>query len=390
MKYIIYAIVCAFPLQAYDISIGDTNHVTIAEIIAILSVCIMLYKKNAYIYPAYIKWVFLLIVWICLGAFFTINPFAVIAKSLKLLLNICVFILFYNYIIIRKNAIAVYNFIKKVSLVEAVFSIIGFYWINFVGSENILFRIEQSVDGVYRAVGTFNDANYLGLYIACVIVMIAIERFYTGSLSGKDYCIVIILFIALFMTMSRSSLLGMFFGIVTSALFITHGKIDVKKLISLMLLIAIITIGISLENPNFLDRYTTMFDLERGDVFVRIIQYYTAIAMIEDNPIMGVGAGNYMNYIDKYNSFTGGSLIPHNSILEIAAETGLVAVLLMIMFLYHAMRWMIQMRSVYSYMSLGIVICTFIMGMFYSNIYYQMQLFVFMAIAGAGDKSVIK
>ena len=157
-----------------------------------------------------------------------------------------------------------------------------------------------------------------------------------------------------------------------------------------MLLIAIITIGISLENPNFLDRYTTMFDLERGDVFVRIIQYYTAIVMIEDNPIMGVGAGNYMNYIDKYNSFTGGSLIPHNSILEIAAETGVVAVLLMIMFLYHAMRWMIQMRSVYSYMSLGIVICTFIMGMFYSNIYYQMQLFVFMAIAGAGDKSVIK
>ena len=382
MRYIIYILICVLPLQAYDITIGVNNHIMLAEGISIVSLFMIMYNKGVYAYPKFLKWIFLLIILICIGAFFTINPFAVLAKSIKLIVNVGAFIIFYNYVRRRENADRVYECMLKVSVIEAVFSIVGFCWINYIGSENFLFRIGQSVGNVNRAMGTFNDANYLGLYIACMIVMITVKWNYIGSLRKKEKFIISILLITLLMTMSRSSMLGMFLGILVLTLLMPSNKL---RLMNISLFVFFIGLIIIMINPDIASRYTTMFDTDRGDVFVRFIQYYTAISMIEDNFLIGVGAGNYMNYIDKYNSFTGGSLIPHNSLLEIAAESGIVAVLLFMIFIYQCIRWMMRIRSIYSYMAMGALICTLTMGMFYSNIYYQLQFFVFMSIAGAGN-----
>lgn len=384
MKFFVYAIISTIPLQDVAISIGNTNHITVFEFIALISLLTSpLFFPKKFYYPKISVFLFFLCIWIFIGAFFTINPFSAIAKALKIILNLYVLLLVYNYLIKTNSANELISLIKKVALFESVFSVIEYVFISYIG-ENVIFHATQTVGEVERVDGTFNDANYLGLYIACSFVIV-----FTDILFNKrgrfDKLLAVFLFAVLLLTLSRSGLLAALAGvaIVLISYYSSKQQLNrlIKYIIALFPVILIVLISLMGVYPDFFERYTTMFDLDRGDVYVRIVQYLTAIAMYKDNMLLGVGAGNYMNYIQYYNGFTGGSLIPHNSFLEIAAETGTVALLFMVSFFIHIIKdgWHFR-NNEYDVIMLGCVVATLVSGFFYSNIYYQMPLFVYLGI----------
>ena len=375
MLYILKALVFTLPLQEFYIPIGNTNHVEIYDFLSIILVIVFLYKEKIIAYKKDMFVLFILSLWIMSGVFFAFNIFAVIAKVLKVTLNIFVYIAVYN---ICKKYHCWQELIDTLYIsvfVESVFSISEYVFINYIG-EGMVFHSAQIVDNIARVDGTFNDANYLALYMSCCLICITTDMFYNKFTIRKIMLLLLIL-VVLMMSFSRSGLLAAIFGLFTTlhvyALY--KGK---KMLICKIIVIGVIPIiGCLIYFPDLLIRYITMFDLERGDVYVRIVQYLTAIEMIIDNPIMGVGAGNYMNNIMHYNSFTGGTLIPHNSFLEIAAESGIVAVLFMILFFKMILCNIYRYRNKWIYVSMvGMVIGTIISGLFYSNIYYQMMMYL--------------
>lgn len=385
MKFYIYAIILTIPLQDVAISIGNTNHITIFEFIALasLSMSPFFFPKKVY-YPKASAFLFLLCIWIFIGAFFTINPFSAIAKVFKIMLNLYVLLLVYNYLLRENSADKLISLIKKVALLESVFSVIEYVFINFIG-ENVIFHATQAVGEVKRVDGTFNDANYLGLYIACSFIIVFTDILFNKKRGRFDKLLAVFLFAVLLLTLSRSGLLAALAGvaIVLTSYYSSKQQLNrlIKYIIALFPVTLIVLISLMGVYPDFFERYTTMFDLDRGDVYVRIVQYLTAIAMYRDNMLLGVGAGNYMNYIQYYNGYTGGSLIPHNSFLEIAAETGTIALLLMVSFFIYIIKDAWRYRdNEYNVIMLGCVVATLISGFFYSNIYYQMPLFIYLAI----------
>ena len=56
----------------------------------------------------------------------------------------------------------------------------------------------------------------------------------------------------------------------------------------------------------------------------RIVLWKEAIAIIKDHPFLGCGLNTYSIVAPKYKIAEGGGIYPHNSYLQMAAETGLL------------------------------------------------------------------
>jgi len=68
----------------------------------------------------------------------------------------------------------------------------------------------------------------------------------------------------------------------------------------------------------------------------RVVMWAHGLDMVEDNPLFGVGKGNFKRY--------SGALIAHNSFIDIMGETGFVGVLLWVGLIYFSF------KTVYLYM----------------------------------------
>lgn len=383
MELLIKLIIFTLPIQEYAISIGNNNHIACYELLGGVLVFVSFFKMDKLVYPRCITVMFFLIVWILLGGVFTEYPLAVLAKSLKIMLNIGVLIVIYTYLVKYKKWNDLVKIIYFTAICEAVFSLLEYVFVNYIGS-NSIFHTWQTLGDINRLDGTFNDSNYLALYVSLCLMIVITDMIY-NSVKKYKTIIAFLMITVLLLTFSRSGILAGIIGCVficVRYLSYNNRLAEIYKFIFIGLGIAGTIVVCFLQlYPDMLIRYTTMFDLERGDVYVRIVQYLTAINMFLDNPIMGVGAGNYMNYIGQYNSYTGGTLIPHNSILEIAAETGIVAVILIVCFFYKIFSWSKHMNGYWlNTAALACLISTIISGMFYSNIYYQMSLYVYLSI----------
>src|SRR5947208_7021672 len=73
--------------------------------------------------------------------------------------------------------------------------------------------------------------------------------------------------------------------------------------------------------------------------FERIYYYATALQLFTTHPVLGVGAGNYQFFDRSYEGEAAGG-IAHNQFLTMAAETGIVGLLifLWLVFALHKLR----------------------------------------------------
>lgn len=170
-----------------------------------------------------------------------------------------------------------------------------------------------------RVYSTFTNANVFAEYLAMILPLLA-----ALFLSTRDYfkklilaCIGFPIFIALLLTYSRSSWMGLAFSVV---IIIYYTK---KPL--LLLSIPLILAAPFILPPSVLQRLTTI-SLKDSSIAYRMVIYECTGIMISDYWATGVGLG-YEAYRTVFANYWGtAGVIPyhsHNTYLQILAETGI-------------------------------------------------------------------
>jgi len=159
--------------------------------------------------------------------------------------------------------------------------------------------------GVYKIIKLSNDfISNLGKIL--ILIIISIFQFYFILISA-----------------SRGPLLSIIIALFVS--FLINKRIKFKYILYVLLFaIFLIVIILTVTPPDFLDRILGRNTLSQNTMLVRIFANYEALRLFIQNPIFGIGFGNF--------TFGGGIftvlIYPHNIFSEIMSETGVIGLIL--------------------------------------------------------------
>lgn len=198
----------------------------------------------------------------------------------------------------------------------------------------------------------------------------------------------ILMLINIVMTGSRNAWLAFIVG----ALIL--GLIYSKKIIGILSCAGVIALLI----PKMRGRLQEFTDMSQNDSRIKL--YRTALKMIKDNPIWGVGNGNYVAYYAPYTKrypYLGFGIkryAVHNSYLKVFSELGIFGIgafIGLVLFVLLKMKWLIKnleygRTKVFFLGVMTSIICFFIMNIF-DNLFFvpkaALYFWVLLALAQA-------
>jgi len=243
--------------------------------------------------------------------------------------------------------------------------------------------------GLRRLSASMHNPNDFASYLITVIpLVISLALYY---FRGKKKLLLgllgLIAFFCVFQTYYRGAILG--FAIVA----ILFSIIKKDKRIAIALLILIFTMPFLLpkpilywmvSNPNFYD-----FFIEEGG---RRWHWQAAINMIKAHPFLGIGTNTFSINYDRYKIATDplSGFYAHNAYLHVAAEIGLIGLIIFIAMIIAAIRnWWINYKRINTLdlgaISLGIFgsfIGYLAAGLLESNLQYSNLAVLFWSILG--------
>ncbi len=204
-----------------------------------------------------------------------------------------------------------------------------------------------SGDKIIRGYGTLPHPNVLAAFL--VFCLFSLFYLYCRQKSGNkiftlDRLILIvsyfILLFALILTFSR--IIIMVFILATLVLFIWNWfkRKDLRRSLYELLCFLLIAVSISFFFlwPEISSRFA--FSAEEQSFSLRVFYNETALRLISENPLAGIGLGGFAWQIslilDKLSNWVFQPV--HNIYLLIAAETGLVGLTIFLLFLYNLFR----------------------------------------------------
>lgn len=186
--------------------------------------------------------------------------------------------------------------------------------------------------GSYRAELPFAGCNAAGT-IFCVAILTALGYFRSTDRRGKLMTapVIVLLTAALIATQSRGAFVAFIAGFLV---FLVLGGRSKRSLISkvavLIGLVCIIAFFVRVS-PSVAWRYARILNLVANKDRLEI--WRTALLMIKDHPILGVGFNNFMdNYLlyDHPEKYTTLMSMAHNIFLEFGATTGIPGLILFV------------------------------------------------------------
>jgi putative inorganic carbon (HCO3(-)) transporter len=216
----------------------------------------------------------------------------------------------------------------------------GAYWFRFAGFANAAYDELGKELGDYRISGPLTDPNFYAL-ILIPIIPIGIERLLNEPirfLRPLAAITVLLVILAISLTYSRGALVGIMGMACLSLLYV---RISPRMLLSAFALGGCLL----LLAPNaYVVRVNDMIaaisgekdpsETSAADVSVdgRKAEMQIAMRMFADNPLLGVGAGNYIFNFQRYSQDLhlmnrGENRNAHSLYLQIAAERGLVGLI---------------------------------------------------------------
>lgn len=179
----------------------------------------------------------------------------------------------------------------------------------------------------FEPTASFSLTNSLAAYLTPWFILIGaagIQALGSRKIWGMAVLGALVLF-AVFLTHSRSAILGIAFSILIGLLWILFARPGYKQgkialLITLCSGFTLSVVAIYFCCPHLLD--SAMLSME-----YRFQYWDTTAQIIELKPWLGVGSGNFQNYYSQYMPMTAGETVsdPHNFLLEIAAFAGIPA-----------------------------------------------------------------
>lgn len=230
-----------------------------------------------------------------------------------------------------------------------------------------------------RASGSFTIANYfadfiiIGLCVGLAYLLFQKQKAAQKFLIGL---IIVIFFAALYFSGSRGGLI-IFLVIAFSLITLRNWRLGV--------LTAIIGAVLLFTVPNkLIDRF------QEADIysFTRLKIWNQAFEIIQLNPITGGGLNNYEYYAiqtnfpvtDAVGHYAKVARIAHNLYLQLAADTGLPALVLFLIFILAGYRRLYQRRATLSTMDIGLISSTlaiFLHGLVDNTLYTPVNALVF-------------
>ncbi|MBU3154809.1 O-antigen ligase family protein [Clostridium estertheticum] len=185
------------------------------------------------------------------------------------------------------------------------------------------FVVHYSGYSVVKIAATMFNPNAYAAFLILIIFPVVMLTIYEKNKKNKGmYGIIsILLFVNIIMTYSRNAQVGVCIGAVVLCVIYSY-----------KLIIAFGGIGIStLFMPSVLDRVRDLPNTAENESRIKL--WKTAIMMIKDHPILGVGNGNFISrydeYVSKYKglSYNAYKRYPaHNSYLKVESELGIVGI----------------------------------------------------------------
>ncbi len=194
-------------------------------------------------------------------------------------------------------------------------------------------------EGVRRVLAVYGSPNNLALYLDRALPL-AIALFILRDQARLRHRwfylgIAIVIAVALYLTFSRGAWLGMVAGLACIGFF---GNQPIR-----LALFALLLIGAILMIP-FLqtERAQSLCQIGTGTGFFRVSVWQSAIEMIRDHPITGVGLDNFLYEYPKYihpEAWREPNLShPHNIVLDFWARLGIGGVIVLAWMLYEFYR----------------------------------------------------
>jgi putative inorganic carbon (hco3(-)) transporter len=235
-------------------------------------------------------------------------------------------------------------FLAAITVIQVVIGTDGF---NFGGLARV--KNAQIVGDVFeaRVSGPLSDPNFYA-QILVMVIPLALYQFWSEKkmiLKVAASAALGLILLATAFTFSRAGAVAAIVIIILAAL---HHRIKLR----FVAMVLVISIPIYLILPTeFTARLDTLSQVFPGqqtsDVKIdtsfqeRALLMETAWEIFKENPVLGVGAGNYTRHYDAYARRVGSNIssyegfdkrrFPHNLYLETAAELGLVGLLLLLL-----------------------------------------------------------
>ena len=281
-----------------------------------------------------------------------------------------------------------------IALLSSIYSFFQFFgvdygiFVNYFGSRTSL--------GM-RTFTFFGNPNLLGGFSVFIIPLILVSLL--KSLGNKTnrlsiyYAVVLVLsFIALLMSQTRSSWIAVFISLVIFGilyykskirqLFVKHKTASIIALVIIVLFVIMLFLGLKSSQKIFSDSPNAF--LNPLTVGIRANYYLNTLKMISDDPIIGKGPGTFNVYYPLYRdnriAFQLGETNqefrvehPHNEHLEILSDSGIIGYLIFIWIVIEA----ILLLRKNDLISLGITIS--IIGLLIDGLMTQNLRFVVIA-----------
>ena len=276
--------------------------------------------RNTFIIP-----VLLILFWNLATLHRCVNIYQGIYSVLILIMFITLYASLENFIAQDTGRIDV--FIRNILIVSVMISVYGF--MQLAGIDFIQWALKNS------PFSTLGRRNFAAEYL----VMITPYLYYVTATKQRKEKILLFILLALFIahlafTFTRAS----YIAFVLSSLFFLFlagmRKMPAGKTAAVLLAMLILT------RPSF----SAINTFEKGTLKSRFLIWNISLKMIKNNPVMGVGPGNFSIMYPEYatgeiNALRGPSLNignAHNDYLETAAETGIPGLLLFLYLLFIA------------------------------------------------------
>jgi O-antigen ligase len=209
------------------------------------------------------------------------------------------------------------------------------------------------------------DNNLKSIYLAFG-VLLGFALIFLRTIDHRfQFGIFLILLSGLLISSARGPLIFYIFSILAVKLFGLKSNRNAKKifkisyiLIPTFILILIITNSSVLQSvmgllQNTIIRFSAFLSTDGGEsVNTRLELYYQAIDMFSENILLGNGLGSFGLYVTG----TDMKLYPHNIVLELLSETGVVSILILLIFILSLSKKIINndiifMISLYAFMN---------------------------------------
>ncbi len=191
-----------------------------------------------------------------------------------------------------------------------------------------------------RLTSTYKNADHLAGYMEMVIPL-GLGMLITGLRSGKKAFtafLVILLFAALLLSLSRGGWAGMIIGIVfmSSVLFFNQYFAAKKFLISIIAG-SIVAVVIILSSTSVVERILTIEQKQEApNVKGRMVVWGGMVEIVKDYPLCGTGPGTFPYVFTRYQP--SGMIMRyfygHNDYLQLISETGLPVAIVMLWMIF--------------------------------------------------------